>query len=57
MTVQSVDHATTHRDGITEKSPCGTYINGLDGSNPPVGNSEVDGPLLGGSLGSGETEI
>lgn len=55
--VQCVNHASTHGNGIEQESLGGPCINSLDGGNSPVRNSKIDGSLLCGCLGGGETGI
>ena len=55
--VPCVNHTGMHGNSIEQKSLGGPWINGLDGGNAPVRNGEIDGPLLGGGLGCGETGI
>lgn len=56
-TVQCVNHASMHGNGIEQESLGGPCINSLDGGNSPVRNSKIDGSLLCGCLGGGETGI
>ena len=55
--IQRVNHPTTHGNGIEQESLGGPCINGFDGGNSPVGNSEIDGSLLCGGFGGGKTGI